>query len=149
MPFYHRDFWEAVEGMPPWMMVGYLRALTYNWGHNGCEGLENDENFLRDVMRIDTENWPKAWDKLFTGTKFFTLGEDGLWHQKRQDQIWLESVKQYNAKVKGGQARNQQLSKDQRSAIAKAGAVAKWKKKNGMLAGMLAEQAVMQAEMLA
>lgn len=130
MPFYFRTFWEAVEELPDWMKIAYIRALTYNWGHKGCVGLTSNEDALRSICRVDESKWAQAYEVLFMSQEFFILGADNLFHQKFQDEIWAESVKQYNAEVKGGKNRWKGVSKKEHSKIASAGAVAMWKKRN-------------------
>jgi uncharacterized protein YdaU (DUF1376 family) len=144
MPFYFRSFLEAIEGLPDWMAMGYLRSLCYNWGHRGCEGLKNDEESLRKICRIELNDWPQAWDTIFKGTEFWMLGGDGLWHQKFQDQLWAEVQKNYTAAVNGGKKRASFMHPSMRSEIAKKAANARWQNpsKNEI---MLAPQALQQA----
>ena len=100
MPFYWADFWEAVEGLPSDTIVGYQRALSHYWGHAHCKGLRDNDEFLRRLCRIDKLEWSEAKRVIFDNAKFFTMGEDGLWHQKRASQEWEKSLALYQAKLR-------------------------------------------------
>lgn len=145
MPFYFRSFWEAVEELPDWMIVAYLRSLSYNWGHRSCKGLRNDEQGLRKTCRIESDdNWSKAWNTIFTGTEYWVLGEDDLWHQKFQDELWIEANDNYSARVNGGKKRASMMHPAERKEIASNAAKKRWEntRKNEK---MLVEQALQQA----
>lgn len=126
MPFYFRSFWEAVEELPDWMIVAYMRSLSYNWGHRGCEGLRNEENAIRKLCRVDESNWEECWNTLFSGDEFWVIGSDGLWHQKFQDKLWTEASANYQKRVNGGKDRWKNIPREQRSEIARQSAAARW-----------------------
>lgn len=95
-------FWQAVEGLPSHIIEGYLRALTYYWGHNHCDGLQDNSEFLRKVCRIESHQWEDACKIIFDNDKFFTLGEDQKWHQKRAKKEWAIAVEKYERASRGG-----------------------------------------------
>lgn len=112
MPFYGNDFFRAVEGQPHYVVSGYMRALWHNWTHEHCQGLRNNENYLRAVCHLDPDEWEVAFGIIFDNDKFFTLGEDGLWHQTRLSNEWEMAKERY----------------DKQCARTKAATVARWKK---------------------
>lgn len=112
MPMFWPEFWLAVEGHPDVVTVGYLRALSFYWHHEHCEGLRNDDEYLRKICRIDRECWPEAKAVIFDNDRFFVMDVDGLWRQKRADEEWSKAVNNYKTCVKR----------------AHAGAKARWKK---------------------
>ena len=83
MPVHWPEFWQAVEGLSPVIIVAYLRAMSYYWHHNGCKGLHNDSEFLRNLCRCDREDWGSVFGILFDNGGNFFKQENGLWHQKR------------------------------------------------------------------
>lgn len=104
MPFYFRDFWEAVKGQPDFVKVGYLQALTYYWGHTHCKGIENksSEN-LRKICEVDKDDWEEATAFIFDNDKCFCLDTSSeRWHQKRAQEVWDETKAKYEAQVKNG-----------------------------------------------
>jgi len=111
-PFYSRAFFEAVEGQPDYIVLGYLRALSFYWSHNHCQGLENDQEFLRRLCRIEKDKWSKSFDILFGREEFFALIDD-KWHQQRMLEEWGKAVNRY---------KTAQLK-------TKAATAARWKKK--------------------
>lgn len=128
MPFYWPDFWHAVEGFSDSAIVAYQRALSHYWHHNHCRGLQDDDEFLRRLCRIEKSEWQKIKQIVFDNDKFFTMDGDGLWHQKRAQEEWIKSSAKYDAAVKGGRNRLKNTTQKQREAISRSGAVAKWKK---------------------
>ena len=52
LPLYGNDFFEAIAGYPDAVGMGYLRALWHYWNHTGCDGLPDDDEYLRRV-RLD------------------------------------------------------------------------------------------------
>ncbi len=49
LPFYGNDFFEAIAGYSDAVGMGYLRALWHYWNHTGCDGLPDDDEYLRRV----------------------------------------------------------------------------------------------------
>ena len=95
MPLYGNDLFQAIEGLSDTIGLAYIRVIWYYWHHNHCRGLRDESEFLRRLCRIEKDEWTEATAILFDNDKFFTLGEDGLWHQKRTDQEWQSSVNKY------------------------------------------------------
>ncbi|TAK94678.1 DUF1376 domain-containing protein [Patescibacteria group bacterium] len=87
MPFYGNDFFAAVEGHGESFVSAYIRALWHYWHVNHCEGLKNDNGFLRRVCRCNASDWPGTGPVIFG--EYFLL-ENGLWHQKRAREEWLK-----------------------------------------------------------
>jgi uncharacterized protein YdaU (DUF1376 family) len=101
IPLDFRKFLEAVEGMPDSWAIGYLRALCHYWGHEHCEGLRNDSEYLRRLFRISPEDWVNAEPVFFDGDNFFYLDlENNKWHQKRMKKDWDERAALYAKRVK-------------------------------------------------
>lgn len=121
MPVYWNEFWLAVEGQLDSIIVGYLRAMSFVWHHNHGAGLKDDSEFLRKLCHIEKDEWESAREIIFDNDKFFCLGEDGLWHQKRIEEEWARSEAEYNAAVKGGKKRWAGISKKEHSRIGKHG----------------------------
>jgi Protein of unknown function (DUF1376) len=111
IPLYPRDFFDAIEGYSDAVGLGYLRAICHYWTHTHCKGLLNDSEYLRKICRIDMSGWVAAMGIIFDNNHFFTLGEDGLWHQSRASSEWEKSSEAYRNKT----------------SRAKAGAAKKWK----------------------
>ncbi len=111
IPFYGNDFFQAVEGESDLVVVGYMRAIWNYWHHTHCDGLRNDSEFLRKICRIEKDAWAEAEAIIFDNDRFFTLGENGKWHQKKAYQKWIEVKTNYDAII----------------ARSKAGAKARWK----------------------
>lgn len=102
MPFYFRAFFEAIKGQPPYIGMGYLVAICYYWGHNNCEGLKDDDEFLRRVCEIDKLEWKEAKAFIFDGDKCFTQDANGIWHQKRAYEEWHKAKTKYEKFSKSG-----------------------------------------------
>lgn len=97
-------FWLAVDGLPSHVIEGYLRALTHYWQHTHCEGLRDDNEFLRKLCRIDRELWKESPDSelgacaiIFDNERFFCLEADGKWHQRRARAHWQGKVAAYQS----------------------------------------------------
>jgi uncharacterized protein YdaU (DUF1376 family) len=100
MPFYWKDFWEAVKGWPDCAIVGYQMALTYYWFHNHCEGLKDDEQTLRRICSREKDEWNSCRELIFDNDKFFRLDVNGLWQQRRAKELWDISNARYEAAVR-------------------------------------------------
>ena len=127
MPFYFRAFWEAVRGYPHEIAIGYLKAITYYWGHEHCAGLKDDSEYLRKVCELDKDEWETAQEIIFDNNHFFVLGEDAKWHQKRASELYSEVKAAYESAVKGGKNRWKNIPRMQRTAIARRAANQRWK----------------------
>jgi uncharacterized protein YdaU (DUF1376 family) len=128
MPFYFRAFFEAVRGWPAVAKVAYLQAITYDWGHEHCAGLKDDSEFLRGVCGVDKDEWEMVMALAFDNDKFFVLGEDGKWHQKRAAEEYKKAEAAYDKVVKGGKNRWAGVSKSEHSRITRLGAKVRWNK---------------------
>lgn len=94
MPFYATEFFNAIEGMPDAVGLGYLRAVCHYWTHCGCSGLDNDDTFLRRLCRIESDQWEYARPIIF-GRLFKLDTKSNVWHQKRAKEEWEKSVRLY------------------------------------------------------
>lgn len=54
----------------------FFHVLSHYW-HFGCEGLRDDDEFLREVSRCDSKNWSDVKGVVFGN--FFVMDESGLW----------------------------------------------------------------------
>lgn len=93
MPMFWPDFWQAVEGLDCRLIVAYQRCLTKYWFHTNCEGLEDDDEQLRNLCRLDRDEWADWKKYLFSkNKKSFWFIEDGMWHNKRAREEWDKSM---------------------------------------------------------
>ena len=89
IPFSGVEFLAAVEGQEDYIIVAYIRLISYYWHHNHCEGLRNDSEFLRKICRIDKAYWEHAQTIICDNQHFFHLDtQTDLWHQKRCQKEW-------------------------------------------------------------
>ncbi len=82
LPLYGNDFFEAIAGYPDAVGMGYLRALWHYWNHTGCDGLPDDDEYLRRVCCCDASAWERTKSIIFDNRYHFRL-ENGQWHQPR------------------------------------------------------------------
>ena len=101
MPFYGRDFYAAVEGHSEAVEMGYMRAIWHYWAHTHCEGLKDDDAFLRRLTRCPANQW-KETKRVIFGEFFFE--RDGLWHQKRAKEEYDKIKARAEARQAGGRA---------------------------------------------
>ena len=103
LPLYGNDFFEAIAGYPDAVGMGYLRALWHYWNHTGCEGLPDDDDYMRRVCCCDPSDWARIKGILFDNRYHFRL-ENGLWHQPRCREEWRSCCELYAKKVKQTEA---------------------------------------------
>lgn len=103
LPLYGNDFFEAIAGYPDAVGLGYLRALWHYWNHTGCDGLPDDDEYLRRVCACDHADWARTKGILFDNRYHFKL-EDGRWHQARCREEWRSCCELYAKKVKQTEA---------------------------------------------
>lgn len=127
MPFFGNEYNAAVEGYPDAVDVAYRRAMWHNWSALKCAGLPDDSEYLRKVCRRDKDEWLEIYPILFSESGFFSLGEDGKWHQKRQDEEWAKSKLKYDRAVLGGRNRAASMSRQQRVESASKASKMRWK----------------------
>lgn len=96
MPFYGNDFFEAVSGYEDPVIVSYLKALWHYWHHTHCNGIPNDESYMRRICRCDVSLW-KATRPIVFGVLFRLKGS--LWHQDRCRAEYIRISTAYNNKV--------------------------------------------------
>ena len=82
LPFYGNDFFQAMAGYPDAVGIRYLRAIWHYWSHTGCEGLPDDDEYLRRVCCCEHAEWEGIRAILFDNRYNFRL-EEGVWHQGR------------------------------------------------------------------
>jgi uncharacterized protein YdaU (DUF1376 family) len=92
MPFFGMEFFQATEGYPDSYVAGYLRAIWHYWTHSHCAGLDDNDDYLRKLCRIDGVEWVQAKPILFG--RFFHK-EGGKWHQKKCKEIWYRTHQLY------------------------------------------------------
>jgi len=98
-PLYGNDFFEAIAGHSDTVGLGYLRALWHYWHHTGCEGLPDDDEYLRRVCGCKETEWVRTKGILFDNRYHFKL-EDGQWQQPRCKMEWDISQKLFEKKMK-------------------------------------------------
>jgi uncharacterized protein YdaU (DUF1376 family) len=97
MPTYGNDLFAAVEGYPDNIGMSYIRALWHYWHHTHCQGLPDDDDYLRRVCRQDLTNWYRVKGIVFN--EFFKLNGDGKWHQDRCRELYAEATDVYTRRV--------------------------------------------------
>jgi len=95
MPFYGGDFLSATSGMTDACFRCYLKLIWHYWHHSHCTGLNDNRDELRRICGVDKETWDEVFDQIFND-QFFSLGEDGKWHQKRAEEEWQKSQAAYD-----------------------------------------------------
>lgn len=109
-PLFGNEFFQAVEGYSDSIALAYLHALWHYWHHCHCEGLPDDDDYLRRVCHCLVSDWVRTKGILFDNDKFFTL-EHGKWHQGRAIEEHKRSVEIYVSRVKSAaNARKHNLS---------------------------------------
>lgn len=99
MPFYGNDFFAATDGFSEIAIVGYMRAVWHYWHHTHCEGIPNDDDYMRRICRCEMQNWSRVKGLLFSGSPFFYLDGE-KWHQARASLEYAESSKTYAERVR-------------------------------------------------
>lgn len=99
-------YFAAVEGHSSDIKWGYWKAIAYYRCHNHCRGLENNDDFLRRLCEIDKDKWEHAKSIIFGGGEFFSMDENGLWHQKKAEMDWMEDVQSYEMRVRRSESAN-------------------------------------------
>ena len=56
LPLFGNDFFEAIAGYSDTVGLGYLRALWHYWSHTTCEGLPDDDEYLRRICCVDVSS---------------------------------------------------------------------------------------------
>ena len=102
------DFFPAVAGQPSHIKWGYWNAIVHYRCHNHCRGLEDNDDFLRRLCEIEKDQWEHAKQIIFDNDQFFTLDENGLWHQKCAFMDYAEDLESYNRAVRRSEIGNQQ-----------------------------------------
>lgn len=99
MPFFGSNFFDAVEGYPVEVAMAYLRAIWKYWNHTHCQGLRNDDRYLREICHCTVDQWEQFKGIIFDNEHFFCLNGDGNWHQKRAKDIHDREVELYRKRV--------------------------------------------------
>jgi uncharacterized protein YdaU (DUF1376 family) len=100
-PFYGNDFFEAIAGYPEAIGLGYLRALWHYWNHTSCDGLPDDDEYLRRICACDLSDWVRTKGIIFDNRYNFRL-ENGLWQQGRCKAEFQKSKDIYAARAEAG-----------------------------------------------
>lgn len=98
-PFFGNEFFQAVEGYPDPIAMSYLHALWHYWHHCHCEGLPDQDDYLRRVCHCLIPDWARTKGILFDNDKFFRL-DGGKWHQGRAIEEHQRSIEVYRSRVK-------------------------------------------------
>ncbi len=99
LPFYGNDFFQSMEGYTDEVLVRYLRAIWHYWSHTGCDGLPDDDDYLRRVCDCQAAAWAPMKAIIFDNRYHFRL-ENGLWHQPRCREEWRVCCEAYEKKVR-------------------------------------------------
>jgi len=86
------------------VIVAYLKAIWHYWNHCNAKGLADNSEYLRKVCEVDKAHWESTCAILFDNDKFFTLGEDGMWHQTRAAREWSTALERYQIACAKGKA---------------------------------------------
>ena len=98
MPFFGASFFQAVEGYGDAVIVGYLHALWHYWNHTHCEGLPDDDEYLRKLCRCDPQEWARTKGIIFDDRYFFC--KNGThWHQKNAKELHDSDLAIYQKRV--------------------------------------------------
>jgi uncharacterized protein YdaU (DUF1376 family) len=89
MEFDWPEFWIAVKGRSNAVIVAYLHALTYYFHHLHCRGVLDDDKLMRSICECDQSDWREVKPIVFGD---FFKKEDGLWHQKRNRQLYAQKL---------------------------------------------------------
>jgi uncharacterized protein YdaU (DUF1376 family) len=111
LPFYGNDFFQSMAGYTDEILIRYLRAIWHYWSHTSCEGLPDDDDYLRRICACERSEWARTKGILFDNQYLFRL-ENGAWHQLRCREEWTKSKRVF----------------DHRSTVGKAAAVKRWDK---------------------
>jgi uncharacterized protein YdaU (DUF1376 family) len=103
LPFYGNDFFAAIAGYEDAVGMGYLRALWHYWGHTGCGGLPDDDEYLRRVCACERTEWARTRAIVFDDRYHFRL-ENGVWQQPRCREEWRKSQEIFARRSKHGSA---------------------------------------------
>jgi uncharacterized protein YdaU (DUF1376 family) len=98
MPFFGQDFDRDTKGWHRCDRWSYLAAIWAYWCDE-CRGLTDDDEMLRRVCEClsnaQADDWT-ACKQLIFGPKF-KLGKDGLWHQARAKELYIEAQERLKA----------------------------------------------------
>ena len=111
LPFYGNDFFQAMAGYTDALAIRYLRAIWHYWSHTGCDGLPDEDEYLRRICACQTDEWASIKAIIFDNRYHFRL-ENGAWHQPRCREEWTKSKRVF----------------DHRSTIGRAAAMKRWEK---------------------
>ena len=89
MPLYGNDLFSACEGYSDAVTLGYVRALWHYWHHAHCDGLPDDDDYLRRVCRCEAASWVRTKGIIFG--QFFKLA-GSKWHQTRARDEWTAAL---------------------------------------------------------
>ena len=90
MPFYGSEFFNAVAGLSNEIIGIYMRCCWHYWSHTNCDGLPDDDEYLRELCRVDAAKWTDKKSKIFNGFLFKKTG--GKWHQKRCKEEYAKAL---------------------------------------------------------
>jgi len=104
MPLFGNDLFMAIDAHGSVIGWAYLHTIWHYWHHNHCKGLKDDDDYLRGVCGCELNEWAKVRSVVFDNDEYFTLGTDGLWHQKFADELWDKATEQYDKKINRARA---------------------------------------------
>lgn len=98
MPFFGTSFFEATEGYSDAVAIGYMRALWHYWNHTHCQGLPDDDEYLRRICRCEPQQWIRTKGIIFDN-QFFFCKNGTHWHQKKAKALHTEEAELYKRRV--------------------------------------------------
>lgn len=98
MPFFGGMFFDAVEGYSDAVAIGYIRALWHYWNHTHCQGLPDEDEYLRRICRCDSQQWARTKGVIFDN-QFFFCKNGTHWHQKKAKELHAKEIELYNRRV--------------------------------------------------
>ncbi len=122
--FYPRDFMgdPDVQALT-WEQRGrYVWALCCSW-MSESPGVATEDQW-RVWMQYTPSQWTKNRGAL---AECFAQGEEGMWIQERMRMTRAEQYERFSQASVGGVSRASRLTPEERSAVAKEAAMARWK----------------------
>jgi uncharacterized protein YdaU (DUF1376 family) len=108
MPFFGTAFFQAVQGYSDAVAMGYMRSLWHYYHHTHCQGLPDDDDYLRRICQCDPSLWVRTKGVIFDDQYFFCKNGDGKWHQKNAKEIHEKELELYRRRVAWAENARQQ-----------------------------------------
>ena len=93
MPYHGNEIEAACKGYTASVKWAYVSCQWHYWGHTHCEGLPDDDEYLRNVCDCPVTEWARTKPAIFG--KFFKLYR-GKWHHDQCREEYGERAASYN-----------------------------------------------------